>query len=400
MASCMGLCGIKMRSWPTARQKQVLSQWMGCDRFIYNAKCEEQEYFFRFRNRFADLTGENVPVDQTYSQFKTDLSSFLSDCPSEILRNSSVKWYQAVLRFFKGLAGKPVKKRKGRRDSIWLTKELFKLTQDEKTGEWKLFIGKKNNNIGFLSFEAHREFSSPASITVSKVQGQYFVSFNYEDPNISTKTQEELISELAGQSKEQLLEKTVGLDRGVVIPVQVSSGQAFDFSKDQKKTIERKQKRIQKDQRRLARQKLGSQRREKVKFRVGSAHRKIANIRREFAHQTSRTLIGKKDEEGIIQDNGTKIFIVEDLKIKNMTKAPAAKPDDQNPGHFLPNKAEAKAGLTRKILHSAWGLIALFLAYKANHAGKIFFKVSPRFSSQECAKCGEWHLLKKKVVLI
>ena len=35
--------------------------------------------------------------------------------------------------------------------------------------------------------------------------------------------------------------------------------------------------------------------------------------------------------------------------------------------------------------------IALFFSYKANHDGKVFIKVSPRFSSQECAKCGHIH---------
>ncbi len=299
-------------------------------------------------------------------------------------------WYQAMQRFFKGLAGKPVRKRKGGRDSIWLTRELFELKQDE-AGGWKLFIGKKKNNIGFLSFEAHRDFQLPASITISRDNGQYFVSFNYEDPKLSEKTQEELVLELAKLPANELMEKAVGLDCGVIIPVQSSSGQSFDFSSEQKKTIERKQRKIRKWQRRLARQRLGSHRRNKVKQSIAKAHRKIAEIRRDFAHQTTRTLVGKKDENGQVIDNGAQIFVMEDLKIKNMTKSPEAKPDEQNPGHFVPNQAAAKAGLTQKILNSAWGLIAVFLAYKANHAGKVFIKVSPRFSSQECAKCGHIH---------
>jgi putative transposase len=387
----MGICGIKMRAWPDCHQKRILSQWMGCARFIYNTKCEEQDYFFRFRCRFAALAGQPIPVDQAYAHFKTDASGFLSQCPSEILRNSSVIWYQAIQRFFKGLAGRPVKKRKGIRDSIWLTRELFELSQDEATGSWKLFIGKKRNKIGFLSFEAHRKFLQPASITVSRKNGQYFVSFNYEDPKLNSKSQEELVLELARYSKEELLEKAVGLDRGVVIPAQSSKGASFDFTEEQKTTIARKQKNIRKWQRRLARQKLGSQRREKVKRSIARGHRKIADIRRDFAHQTTRTLVGKKDKEGLVIENGIQIFVMEDLKIKNMTKSPEPKPDEQNPGHFAPNRASAKAGLTQKILHSAWGMIALFLAYKANHAGKVFIKVSPRFSSQECAKCGHIH---------
>ena len=294
-------------------------------------------------------------------------------------------------RFFSGIAGKPKRKRKGSRESIWLTRELFSLTQDPVTKEWKLFIGKKKNNIGFLSFSAHREFQIPASITVAKENGEYFVSFNYEDPKLSEKTQEELIRDLAKKSQVELLEQTVGLDRGVVIPAQSSAGQSFGFTPEQKATIEKKQKKIKKWQRRLARQKIGSNRRNKVKRSIATAHRKIANIRRDFAHKTTRTLVGEKDENGNIIDNGIQIFAIEDLKIKNMTKSPEPKPEENKPGHFAPNKAAAKAGLTQKILNSAWGLIALFLTYKANHAGKVCIKVSPQFSSQECAKCGHIH---------
>jgi putative transposase len=108
----MAMCGIEMIASPSLFQKIKISQWIGCSRFVYNAKCEEQDYFFKFKNRFAALVGETVPVDQTYSQFKTKDSEFLSECPSEILRNTAVIWYQAMQRFFKGTSGRPVKREK------------------------------------------------------------------------------------------------------------------------------------------------------------------------------------------------------------------------------------------------------------------------------------------------
>jgi putative transposase len=45
----------------------------------------------------------------------------------------------------------------------------------------------------------------------------------------------------------------------------------------------------------------------------------------------------------------------EDLKIRNMVKAPAPKPDPDQPGSFLPNGAAAKAGLNRGIADAGWG---------------------------------------------
>src|SRR5438132_7695066 len=106
----MGLTGIKMRAYPTGEQARVLSQWIGCARFIYNAKCDDDKYFRAVLKKSLSVTGEKVPVDQTYSQYKTELSSFLADCPSQILRNSAVNWYQAYQSFFAGRAGRPKRK--------------------------------------------------------------------------------------------------------------------------------------------------------------------------------------------------------------------------------------------------------------------------------------------------
>ncbi|KAF0250545.1 MAG: transposase family protein [bacterium] len=111
----MSLNGVKFKANPTSEQKLILSQWMGCARFIYNAKCDEDQYLRTFLKHSLSLTGWSVPIDQTYSQFKTELTPWLADCPSQILRNSSVRWYEAYQRYFQGLAGRPSKKKKGKK---------------------------------------------------------------------------------------------------------------------------------------------------------------------------------------------------------------------------------------------------------------------------------------------
>ncbi|MHC1741489.1 MAG: helix-turn-helix domain-containing protein [Syntrophobacteraceae bacterium] len=62
--------GIKFRCYPTPDQEEVLSRWIGCQRFIYNAKVGEDRYFRTFRNHSLALTGIQTPVDQQYAQFK------------------------------------------------------------------------------------------------------------------------------------------------------------------------------------------------------------------------------------------------------------------------------------------------------------------------------------------
>ena len=151
----VSLTGVRFRANPTTEQKKTLSQWMGCARFVWNAKCEEQEYLYRFAQKYLSST-TRIPVDQTYAQFKNpELSPWLSDCPSIILRNTAYVWRNTFGSFLKGDCGRPRRKKKGGSESIWLTSELFRFECD------RLFIGSKTNNVGFLVFKAHRAFQKP-----------------------------------------------------------------------------------------------------------------------------------------------------------------------------------------------------------------------------------------------
>src|SRR5687768_14307029 len=114
----MALTGIKFPAYPTAAQQRTLSQWMGCARFIYNAKCDDDKYYRSFLANSLSLTGERIPIDQTYAQYKTALTPWLNDCPAQILRNSAVNWFQAYQKYFQGLAARPRRKKKGNYASI------------------------------------------------------------------------------------------------------------------------------------------------------------------------------------------------------------------------------------------------------------------------------------------
>ena len=375
----MALCGVKFKAHPTHEQKRVLSQWMGAGRFIYNAKVAEHEYFRTFKAHSLALVGVPVPVDQCYAQFKTEQTLWLKDIPSQVLRNAAYRWREAYQRHLVGLAERPVRKRKGNRDSVWLTSELFELNpqRDEQTGDvtgYQLVIGTKTNQIGALSFDARREFQSPNSITVSRRNGEYFVSFNYEDGQ-EVATEEELQAEYSQMDEASLDPITVGLDRGVVIPVYPSEGEPFEFTPEQKHTLDHCDRHINRQQKRLSRQVKGSRRRERTRRKLARYHARKADVRRDFAHQTSHRLATSDHQ----------IFVVEDLKIKNMTASPTPQPTADGSG-YEPNGATAKAGLNRSILAVAWGMVVTFLKYKALRRRKLVISVSPHQSSQECVR--------------
>ena len=110
---------------------------------------------------------------------------------------------------------------------------------------------------------------------------------------------------------------------------------------------------------------------------VARRHRKVANQRRNAAHQLSRQLVNEFD-----------FIALEALAIKQMTRAPKAKADPDNPGGYLPNGAAQKAALNRSVHDVGWGQLVTMILYKAECAGREVVMVNPRHTSQRCADCG------------
>ena len=116
------LTGIKLQAHPTQVQKKILNQWMGCARYIWNAKTHEEKELRRTLNK-----EDTYPkIDQSYAHFKNkEETPWLYDVPSVILRNSIVNWYKTYQNFFTKLCGRPRHKKKDGRGSVCLTRELF-----------------------------------------------------------------------------------------------------------------------------------------------------------------------------------------------------------------------------------------------------------------------------------
>lgn len=377
------ITGIKFRAYPTKLQKLKLSQWMGCARFIWNAKTEENRYFKAFADKFAPKNQLWKTYDQSYSQFKNkELSPWLYECPSMLLSNTVSIWYESLNRARRGLCGYPKIKKKDDTGSILLKSDLFHF-EKSKSGNWTLNIGNKTKNLGNLKINFHtNNFEIPKTIRIRKKAGLYYVSFCYEDGLLPSKlTPQEMLNCYRELTAEELEEISVGADRGIIKPIQVMDD-TYDFTLEQKKHLKKLEVKIKRYQRRMARQQLTSKRRNKTKQKIQKAYQKQAYIRMDMAHQTSKKIVDKKE---------TQIFFFEKLNISGMTKAPQAKPDPNQKGKFLPNGARAKAGLNKAILNVGWYQIENFVTYKALRKGKIVFQVPAKYTSQECAMCGHTH---------
>jgi len=89
---------------------------------------------------------------------------------------------------------------------------------------------------------------------------------------------------------------------------------------------------------------------------VARIHERIANRRKDFAHQLSRKLV-----------NRFGIIVLEDLSITRMLK-----------NHCL----------AKSIADAAWNQLATYTRYKAEDAGRTYAEIDPRGTSQRCSRCG------------
>jgi len=165
--------------------------------------------------------------------------------------------------------------------------------------------------------------------------------------------------------------RQVGVDLGVTSILTTSDGEHLANPRFTRKAAER----LAAAQRDLDRKVKYSNRRRKAVQRVAAHHRKVANCRRDLAHQTSRALIDSFD-----------LIVHEDLPITNLVGRPAPRPNEE--GAFDPNGAAAKAGLNRSIHDAGWGQLLRFLTYKAEDAGREVIAVDPRNTSRTCSSCG------------
>jgi putative transposase len=162
-----------------------------------------------------------------------------------------------------------------------------------------------------------------------------------------------------------------GIDLGVASLVTTSDGEHLTNPRHLAVTAGR----LAAAQRDLARKKRGSRRRRKAVARVAALHAKVRRQRLDGAHKAALRLVRDHD-----------VIVHEALKVTNLTKRPAPKPDGD--GGHLPNGAAAKSGLNRSILDAGWGVFLTILSHKAESAGRELIAVNPANTSRTCAECG------------
>lgn len=326
----------KYRLLPTSEQADILNNWMGCTRFVFNlgletkiavwASAKKNISSFELMRQLTDLK-------------KTD-AKWLAEYPQQSLESSLTNLDVAFTSFFKRGAGFP--KFKKRRDSQSV---IFRRDSKLENGKIKL------TKIGWVDLIQHRPLGGGEirTVTVTKTPtNKYFVSVMVKN--------EDLLPE-----KQVIKESTsVGIDVGIKTFATLSDGESFENPK----YLHHQLSRLRVEQRKLNRRykkgiktELQSKGWHKQKLVVAKLHEKIANKRTDFLHKTSTSIIKKYDT-----------ICLEDLNISGMLKN---------------NK------LSKAISDVSWSEFKRMLEYKAEWYGKNILEIG-RFepSSKICSNCG------------
>ena len=158
--------------------------------------------------------------------------------------------------------------------------------------------------------------------------------------------------------------EVVGVDRGVRVSAALSTGELLTVAS--LGAAERRRLRLL--ERRKARQRKGSRRRERTKLAVARLKARETDRRRDWTEKVSTDLARRFD-----------LICVEDLDVRAMTRT--ASGTVERPGRGV----RQKTGLNRGILASGWGRLVDRLEQKA--PGRVK-RIPAAYTSQRCSACG------------
>ncbi|NEN98203.1 MAG: transposase [Moorea sp. SIO3I7] len=144
----------------------------------------------------------------------------------------------------------------------------------------------------------------------------------------------------------------VGIDMGLKSFLIKSDGTEVPIPQYYRKA----QKRLKKIQKAVSRSKKGSNNRKKAVLKLGKAHKKVADTRKDFHFKTAKDLLDNHD-----------LVAHEKLNIKGL----------------------AKSKMAKSVLDAGWGQFLSILSVKAEIAGLATKAVNPRNTSQNCSNCGK-----------
>lgn len=340
----------RYRLTPTPEQETALREHCAHARYVWNLG-NEQRLDWRPGRRSTPGFAEQC---RQLTEARTEepwLAAGSVNVQQQALRDLDQAWRN----FFGGTHRRPTWREKGQHEGFRITEFTFSRHIRRINRRWaQVWVPK----IGWVRFRWSRAVADCKSYRVTMDRsGRWHISFWAPQPPVDRKP----------------TGAVVGIDRGVRTALVTSDGQHYQAPR----IGDRRAARYLALQRRMSRQKKGSRKREKTRLAMARIAAEVTDRRKDWAEKVSTRLVIDHD-----------LIVFEKLNTKGMTHKPAPKPDPDRPGAFLPNRARAKAGLSRGILASCWGVLATRTGQKAAASGAVVIAVNPKYTSQECRVCG------------
>ncbi len=338
---------IRQRIYPDQASAALMARHCADARYVWNLGLEQRNLWVRHRTgRISSVTQQKELTEVRKETWLGEGSSVVQQQALRDLDQAFQNWWKNPNHF-----GRPNWRKVGIHESFRIV-DLSLKQINRKWGE--VCIPK----VGFVRFRLTRAWSDVAVAKSARVtlsaSGQWHVSFVTTPSSIQRKSTGAI----------------VGIDMGIANTVTTSDGDHLQMP-SLLSTQESKRKRHL--QRRMARQAIGSNRRNRTKHAIAVLAEREKYRRKDWIEKKTTELVYAFD-----------FIAIEDLKIKNMVRS--AKGTVDNPG----TNVKAKSGLNRSIQSQAWGTFRTRLKDKAIRADSAVSVVAvpPMNTSRRCSVCG------------
>jgi putative transposase len=332
----------KYELMPNGEQTRKMRQFAGACRFVYNKALALHDANYKAGGKFTGYAG--ICKHLTSWRYSAD-THWLKDVHSQVLQQSLKRLDTAFKNFFEKRADCPTFKKRGKSRDSFRFPQGFKIEE----GNSRVFLPK----IGWVRYRNSRPLAGTAkNVTVSRKGERWY---------ISVQTEAEV------EAPRHPSESMVGVDLGVARFATLSDGSFVDPLN----ALKKREHRLRRYQRMMARKKKFSSNWKKAKAKVQKQHQKVADARADFLHKTSTTI-----------SKNHAVVVIEDLKVSNMSRSAAG--TVEKPGR----KVRQKAGLNKAILDQGWAEFRRQLEYKQVWRGGVVIAVPPHNTSRTCLACG------------
>ena len=314
----------KFRLYPSRNQEAELLQTLDSCRWLFNHMLQRKKEGWRYPQIQAEIP--KLVKEQ----------NFLSEVHSKT--RQYILWQLRA-----NIKALGMLKKKGRKvGSIrFRGRGRYKTFVYNQTGYNLLDNGRLHlSKIGDIAIRLHRKIDGEIKQVIIKQSdtNKWFAIFSIE-------TEQEKLNKTG---------KAIGIDLNLMNYLTDSEGNKVEHPH----TLQHLQKKLKREQRRLAKTKKGSKNRLRQRFRVANVYEKITDKRNDFLHKLSTHYIQNYD-----------FIAVENLSVKDMMES---------------------AYNAKNIADSSWSTFRNMLFCKAESAGRMVVAIDPKNTTQMCSRCGTY----------